>query len=240
MTRFAPGNLVFDLEIEKTARANHKETKLRKRQLKVVGTKSNPPPEIGASDEVASRVNRNPTQTLENKRIGVDPPEEVPYARVNINPNLAQQSIAQTIRQMAKGPIDQQPLCIAYPTMDTNFELKSELIQLLLAFCGLKNENSHKHLKEFHMTRLGNGYFIYLMDLSHPGLIFLCLGLNKFFLVSCVVKEGDCWDKKLCASCPQHGVIEQSLLQYFYNGLKPMEMNMIDAAIGGALVNMIP
>ena len=52
----------------------------------------------------------------------------------------------------------------------------------------------------------------------------------------------DYWErfKKLCASCPQHGITEQSLLQYFYEGLKPMEMNMVDAASGGALVNMTP
>ncbi|XP_016745929.1 uncharacterized protein [Gossypium hirsutum] len=50
----------------------------------------------------------------------------------------------------------------------------------------------------------------------------------------------DYWErfKKLCASCPQHGITEQSLLQYFYEGLKPMEMNMVDAASEGALVNM--
>ncbi|XP_017629135.1 uncharacterized protein LOC108472132 [Gossypium arboreum] len=46
--------------------------------------------------------------------------------------------------------------------------------------------------------------------------------------------------KKLCASCPQHGLSEQTLLQYFYEGLLPMEMKMIDAASGGALVNMTP
>ncbi|XP_016681275.1 uncharacterized protein [Gossypium hirsutum] len=52
----------------------------------------------------------------------------------------------------------------------------------------------------------------------------------------------DYWEryKKLCASCPQHDLTEQSLLQYFYEGLLPMEMKMIDAASGGALVNMTP
>ncbi|KAK8573700.1 hypothetical protein V6N13_009788 [Hibiscus sabdariffa] len=46
--------------------------------------------------------------------------------------------------------------------------------------------------------------------------------------------------KKLCASCPQHGLSEQTLIQYFYEGLLPMEMKMIDAASGGALLNMTP
>ncbi|XP_016748333.1 uncharacterized protein [Gossypium hirsutum] len=46
--------------------------------------------------------------------------------------------------------------------------------------------------------------------------------------------------KKLCVSCPQHGLTEQLLLQYFYEGLLQMEMKMIDAVSGGALVNMTP
>ncbi|XP_052483050.1 uncharacterized protein LOC128036182 [Gossypium raimondii] len=48
------------------------------------------------------------------------------------------------------------------------------------------------------------------------------------------------WYKKLCASCPKHGLTEQSLLQYFYEGLLQMEMKMIDTASGRALVNMTP
>ena len=49
----------------------------------MVGTQSNPLPEIEAGNEVESRVNENPTQTLENEGIRVDPPEEVLNARVN-------------------------------------------------------------------------------------------------------------------------------------------------------------
>ncbi|KAK8980795.1 hypothetical protein V6N11_047926 [Hibiscus sabdariffa] len=46
--------------------------------------------------------------------------------------------------------------------------------------------------------------------------------------------------KKLCASCPQHGLSDQTLVQYFYEGLLPMEMEMIDAVSGRALFNMTP
>ncbi|KAK8612929.1 hypothetical protein V6N13_104254 [Hibiscus sabdariffa] len=46
--------------------------------------------------------------------------------------------------------------------------------------------------------------------------------------------------KKLCASCPQHGLSDQTLVQYFYEGLLPMEMRMIDAASGDALFNITP
>ena len=50
------------------------------------------------------------------------------------------------------------------------------------------------------------------------------------------------WERfnKLCASCPQYQIIEQLLIQYFYEGLLPMDRNMVDAASGGALVNKTP
>ncbi|XP_040971845.1 uncharacterized protein [Gossypium hirsutum] len=52
----------------------------------------------------------------------------------------------------------------------------------------------------------------------------------------------DYWErfKKLCASCPQHGLSEQTLLRYLYEGMLPMEKKMVDAASGGALINMTP
>ncbi|KAK8350297.1 hypothetical protein V6Z12_A06G199200 [Gossypium hirsutum] len=78
MTRSTPRSLAFDSEIEKTARANRKETNLRKKQSAVVGTQSNPPLEIRIDDEAESRVNENPTQTFEGEKVEVDSSEEVP------------------------------------------------------------------------------------------------------------------------------------------------------------------
>ncbi|XP_074559897.1 uncharacterized protein LOC141815936 [Curcuma longa] len=46
--------------------------------------------------------------------------------------------------------------------------------------------------------------------------------------------------KKLCSSCPHHQISEQLLIQYFYEGLLPMDRSMVDAASGGALVNKTP
>ena len=50
------------------------------------------------------------------------------------------------------------------------------------------------------------------------------------------------WERfnKLCASCPQHQITKQLLIQYFYEGLLPMDRNMVNAASGGALVNKTP
>ncbi|XP_074576258.1 uncharacterized protein LOC141832775 [Curcuma longa] len=52
----------------------------------------------------------------------------------------------------------------------------------------------------------------------------------------------DYWErfKKLCSSCSQHQISEQLLVQYFYEGLLPMDRSMIDAAAGGALVSKTP
>ncbi|CAN6573184.1 unnamed protein product [Malus baccata var. baccata] len=46
--------------------------------------------------------------------------------------------------------------------------------------------------------------------------------------------------KTLVASCPQHQMKEELLLQYFYEGLLPIEHQMLDASAGGALVDKTP
>ncbi|KAM2160665.1 hypothetical protein TB1_043012 [Malus domestica] len=46
--------------------------------------------------------------------------------------------------------------------------------------------------------------------------------------------------KSLVASCPQHQMNEELLLQYFYEGLLPIERQMLDASAGGALVDKTP
>ena len=83
------------------------------------------------------------------------------------------------------------------------------------------------------------------------------LFLEKFFPASrsasirkeiCGVRQIDreslheYWErfKKLCASCPHHQILEQLLIQYFYEGLMPMDRNTMDATSGGALVDKTP
>ena len=46
--------------------------------------------------------------------------------------------------------------------------------------------------------------------------------------------------KTLVASCPQHQMKEELLIQYFYEGLLPLERQMLDASAGGALVDKTP
>ncbi|KAK1427528.1 hypothetical protein QVD17_16215 [Tagetes erecta] len=46
--------------------------------------------------------------------------------------------------------------------------------------------------------------------------------------------------KKLCSRCPQHGISEHQLLQYFCEGLAPMERRLLNASSGGALLDKTP
>ena len=63
----------------------------------------------------------------------------------------------------------------------------------------------------------------------------------------CGIRQGnesltEYWErfKHLVSSCPQHQITEQLLIQYFYEGLIPMDRNILDAASGGALVDKTP
>ncbi|KAL0405259.1 UNVERIFIED_CONTAM: hypothetical protein Slati_3839800 [Sesamum latifolium] len=65
------------------------------------------------------------------------------------------QNPERTINEMTSLDSNQQPLCIEYPTLDVDFELKSGLIHLRPTFRGLAGEDPHKHLKKFHVVCSG-------------------------------------------------------------------------------------
>ncbi|XP_040947966.1 uncharacterized protein [Gossypium hirsutum] len=95
-----------------------------------------------------------------------------------------------------------------------------------------------------------------------PGSFTTWMGLHKAFLENffptsrigairkeiCGIKQlvgeslYEYWErfKRLCASCPQHQISEQLLVQYFYEGLTPQDRGMINAASEGALVDKTP
>jgi len=57
----------------------------------------------------------------------------------------------QTLKELTAPNMKNQPLCINIDN-NANFELKSGFIHLLPIFSGLAREDSHTHLKEFHMV----------------------------------------------------------------------------------------
>ncbi|XP_052627011.1 uncharacterized protein LOC122197507 [Lactuca sativa] len=46
--------------------------------------------------------------------------------------------------------------------------------------------------------------------------------------------------KKLCARCPKHGITEYQLLQYFIEGMTPMEIRLLNASSGRSLPDKTP
>ncbi|XP_030959018.1 uncharacterized protein LOC115980963 [Quercus lobata] len=149
----------------------------------------------------------------------------------------------QTLKELATPDLNQQPLCITFPTLDaiTTFELKFGLIHLLPTFHGLAGEDPQKHLKELHVEYQN-------MERDEEvvfGEIFLVSREANIQKEICGVRQHngeslhEYWErfKKLCASCPHHQISAQLLIQYFYKGLLPTDRSMIDAASGGALVD---
>ena len=53
---------------------------------------------------------------------------------------------------MATPDVDQAPLGITFPTINTTFELKPVLIQLLPKFYGQPGVDPNKHLRAFHLA----------------------------------------------------------------------------------------
>jgi len=57
-----------------------------------------------------------------------------------------------TLKELLAPNVTYQALCIQYPLLDVDFELKFALIHLLPKFHGLAGEDPYKHLKEFHVV----------------------------------------------------------------------------------------
>ncbi|KAL0423829.1 UNVERIFIED_CONTAM: hypothetical protein Sradi_0917700 [Sesamum radiatum] len=149
------------------------------------------------------------------------------------------QNPERTINEMTSPDLNQQPLCIEYPTLDVDFELKSGLIHLLPTFRGLVGEDPHKHIKEFHVVCSGmrpqGNYFPasrttnIRKDIS---------GIRQISGESFYEYWGRF--KQLVESCPHHQIPEHLLIQYFYEGLFEANRSLVDAASGGALYDKTP
>ncbi|KMT02173.1 hypothetical protein BVRB_9g207510 [Beta vulgaris subsp. vulgaris] len=187
-----------------------------------------------------------------------------------------------TLKELGAPKLDDEPLCIVFPTLERPLKLNSGFLNLLPKFYGNAGEDPHRHLKEYivvcstmkpkgieqNQVRL-HAFPFSLHDLAKDWFYTMSSGsittwdalqkafLEKFFPASrigsirkeiCGIRQHNSetlyeyWErfKKLCASCPQHQITDQLLIQYFYEGLLPNDRGMIDAASGGALVDKTP
>ncbi|XP_042449005.1 uncharacterized protein LOC122033921 [Zingiber officinale] len=156
-----------------------------------------------------------------------------------------------TLRELAAPDGSHQPLCIEYPELEVDFELKSGTIHLLPKFHGHSGEDPNRHLQEFHVvcsTMKPQGiseediklraFPFSLADAAKDWLFYLPPGtitcwngmrrvfLDKFFPASRTASIR----KSICGIQQSTG---ETLHEYW-------ERSMIDAASGGALVNKTP
>ncbi|WCJ18068.1 hypothetical protein M5689_000445 [Euphorbia peplus] len=207
--------LFFDSEVEKTAKKLRKEARLRKLQ------------EAESSTEEVEKFNEDFSSGSEE---GVLSDE-----RENSSEESEEETMAErTLRQLHAPQANQQPLCITYPNLEAGFELKSGLIHYLPKFHGMESENPHNHLKEFHAVCSGMR-----PQASRAAMIRREISGIKQKDIETL---HDYWERfnRLCASCPQHGITDHSLIQYFYEGMLSMERKMVDAASGGSFIDKTP
>ncbi|KAK4395092.1 hypothetical protein Sango_1663500 [Sesamum angolense] len=229
------GELTFDPEIEKTARRLRWETKQH-------------------TEEASTSYEDGKDITLEFEESSGEFEESSGESEEEVMAIVPER----TINDMTSPDLNQQSLCIEYPDLEVNFELKSGLIHLLPTFRGLAGEDPHKHLKEFHVVCSAKHWLYFLPS----GSITIWNDLKRRFLekyfpasrATTIRKEisgirqfageslFEYWGRfnELVKSCPHHQIPDHLLIQYFYEGLSSMDRKLIDAASGGALFNKTP
>ncbi|XP_019155105.1 PREDICTED: uncharacterized protein LOC109151969 [Ipomoea nil] len=250
-TLFA-NQLQYDPEIEKTAKRLIKETKLRKNQaLSSTSLQSNT-----TTESTAFCCDSEVEQTMAQEQRTL---RELSAPNVNQQPLCIQHPALEVGFELRSGLIQLLPTFRGLENEDPHKHLK-EFHVVCSSFKpqGVTEDQIKLRAFPFSLTEKAKDWLFYLP----PSTIttwadMVRLFLEKFFPTSraasirreiCGIKQRDVetlheyWErfKQLCASCPQHGVSEQLLIQYFYEGLLPMERNMMDAASGGAIVNKTP
>lgn len=107
-------------------------------------------PEIERTLHALNRARRIRERTTSEVEINIE--FETKAKHINNTTPMADNMQNWTLRELAAPDVNYQPLCIQYPDLDADFELKSGLIHLLPKFHGLAGEDPHKHLKEFQVV----------------------------------------------------------------------------------------
>ncbi|CAN6579361.1 unnamed protein product [Malus baccata var. baccata] len=157
-----------------------------------------------------------------------------------------------TIKELSASGLDNAaPLCIQYPAAARGkieeFELKSSLLHHIPKYHGLSMEDPNKRLKEFEvvcssMTPVNVDGSILKMK-AFP---FSLLEKAKDWLYELAPGTVTSWESmkraflEKCFPTSRHQMKEELLLQYFYEGLLPIERQKLDASAGGALVDKTP
>ena len=247
------GELEFDPEIEKTARRLTKEAKLRKQQDSTSPSESKQ--EFVSSDSSSE----SEKEEVHIPRVAMAAPRTL---RELATPNVNQQPLCITFPnteeafELKSGLIHLLPTFRGIAGEDPHKHLKEfHVVCSTMKPQGVTEDHIKLRAFPFSLADKAKDWLFYLPSGSITTWEELKRRfLEKFFPASraanirkeiCGVRQAngeilyEYWErfKQLCASCPHHQIPDQLLIQYFYEGLSPMDRSMLDAASGGALVN---
>ncbi|KAK9048798.1 hypothetical protein SSX86_032234 [Deinandra increscens subsp. villosa] len=244
--------LEIDPEIEKTAKRLRKQAKLRKK-FASSSTSTSSPPVINIWQDIPLSKPNSPTPTMAEQTLRQWATRDVPQQPLCINYPAVENF------ELRSGLIHLLPIFRGLENEDPHKFLK----EFHVVCSGMKPHNvTEDQIKlrafPFALQDSAKEWLYYLP----PGSVTTWNDLAKLFLekyfpevkASILRKEiigikqakrealHTYWDrfKKLCARCPQHGISEHQLLQYFCEGLAPLERRLINASSGGALLDKTP
>nr|GEX77322.1 reverse transcriptase domain-containing protein [Tanacetum cinerariifolium] len=114
-----------------------------------------------------------------------------------------------------------------------NFEIKTNLIQLVQAnkFQGRENDNPHTHISNFKRMTATLKY----RDVPNDAINLMLF----LYLLEDRDRIYEAWDrfKEFLRACPHHGFSELTQIDTFYNGLTEQDQDSLNATSGGNLLN---
>ncbi|KAH9698812.1 hypothetical protein KPL71_024142 [Citrus sinensis] len=248
------GTLSFDPEIEKTARQLRQQTKRAKQRSSS--------PLLSETDTVPDLV-QSSSDSEEQVMDRAAPVErtlrELAKLDLNQQPLCIQYVDLEVNFELKSGLIHLLPKFHGFAGEDPHKHLKEfHVVCSSMRPQGVTEEQIKLRAFSFSVDGLAKDWLYYLPH----GSITTWNGLKRQFLEKyfpasraanirkyiCGIRQlpretlYEYWErfKQLCASCPQHQISDQLLIQYFYEGLSLMDRSMIDAASGGVLVNKTP
>ncbi|XP_052297127.1 uncharacterized protein LOC127902306, partial [Citrus sinensis] len=248
------GTLSFDPEIEKTARQLRQQTKRAKQRSSspLLSETDTVPDLVESSSDSEEQVMDRPAPVERTLR-------ELAEPDLNQQPLCIQYVDLEVNFELKSGLIHLLPKFHGFAGEDPHKHLKEfHVVCSSMRPQGVTEEQIKLRAFPFSVDGLAKDWLYYLP----PGSITTWNGLKKQFLEKyfpasraanirkdiCGIRQlpgetlYEYWErfKQLCASCPQHQISDQLLIQYFYEGLSLMDRSMIDAASGGVLVNKTP
>ncbi|KAH9648757.1 hypothetical protein KPL70_025723 [Citrus sinensis] len=248
------GTLSFDPEIEKTARQLRQQTKRAKQRSSspLLFETDTVPNLVESSSDSEEQVMDRPAPVERTLR-------ELAEPDLNQQPLCIQYVDLEVNFELKSGLIHLLPKFHGFAGEDPHKHLKEfHVVCSSMRPQGVTEEQIKLRAFPFSVDGLAKDWLYYLP----PGSITTWNDLKKQFLEKyfpasraanirkdiCGIRQlpgetlYEYWErfKQLCASCPQHQISDQLLIQYFYEGLSLMDRSMIDAASGGVLVNKTP